>query len=64
MIYSRYSDHCVNTIVETSNILKDEIQVLWVAPPVGGGCVLFQATVLGEGYIILLCTEVTMYSIL
>ena len=64
MIYSRYSDHCVNTIVETSNILKDEIQVLWVAPPVGAGCVLFQATVLGEGYIILLCALVIMYRIL
>jgi len=50
-IHTQYSDHCVNTIVETSSILKDEIQVLWVAPPVGGGCVLFQATVLGEGNI-------------
>ena len=54
----------MNTIVETSDILKYEIQVLWVAPPVGAGCVLFQATVLGEGYIILLCALVIMYRIL
>jgi len=49
-IHTQYSDHCANTIVETSSVTKDEIQVLWVAPPAGHGCVQFRATVLEEGY--------------
>ena len=46
---SRFSDHCTNTITETSDVAKDEIQVLWVAPSTGHGCVQFKATVLEEG---------------
>ena len=46
----RFSDHCVNTVMETSTTLdKQEVQVLWTAPPSGSGCVVFQAAVMEEG---------------
>jgi len=48
-IHTQFSDHCTNTITETSDVAKDEIQVLWVAPLTGHGCVQFKATVLEEG---------------
>ena len=37
-------------VMETSSMNKDEVQLLWVAPPVGHGCVKFRATVLEEEY--------------
>ena len=43
---TRFSSHCVNTVIETSETEdKKEIQVLWVAPPHSYGCVQFRATV-------------------
>ena len=46
----RFSDHCVNTVLETSLTLdKQEVQVLWTAPPSGSGCVVFQAAVMERG---------------
>jgi len=48
-VLTRFSDHCTNTVTETSQILKDEIQVLWTAPPPGNGCVRFKAMVVEHG---------------
>ena len=44
-VLTRFSDHCTNTVTQTSAVAKSEIQVLWTAPPVGSGCVTFKATV-------------------
>ena len=44
-VLTRFSDHCTNTVTQTSSVAKSEIQVLWTAPPAGSGCVTFKATV-------------------
>lgn len=44
-VHTRFSDHCTNTVTETSNVKKEDVQVLWSAPPAGSGCVHFKATV-------------------
>eukprot|EP00095_Tigriopus_kingsejongensis_P009624 maker-scaffold94_size379870-snap-gene-0.14 protein:Tk09624 transcript:maker-scaffold94_size379870-snap-gene-0.14-mRNA-1 annotation:"hypothetical protein DAPPUDRAFT_321105" len=44
-VLTRFSDHCTNTVTQTSDVEKSEIQVLWTAPPAGSGCVTFKATV-------------------
>lgn len=44
-VHTRFSDHCTNTVTETSNVEKEHVQVLWTAPPAGSGCVHFRATV-------------------
>ena len=44
-VLTRFSDHCTNTVTQTSSVAKAEIQVLWTAPPAGSGCVTFKATV-------------------
>lgn len=36
---------CVNTISETDDIKKTEVQVMWVAPASGSGCVALSAMV-------------------
>ncbi|XP_076335320.1 spondin-1-like isoform X3 [Tachypleus tridentatus] len=43
---STFSEDCPNTIVQTSNIPKSEVQVMWQAPSSGSGCVVFKATVI------------------
>jgi len=48
-IHTRFSDHCTNTIMQTSDVEKEEIQVLWDAPASGHGCVQFKASVLEDG---------------
>ena len=46
----RFSDHCTNTVMETSQTLdKEEVQVLWTAPGPGSGCINFQAAVMEIG---------------
>ena len=45
----RFSAHCVNTVIESSVAEKGEIQVLWVAPPPGSGCVRIRAAVRQQG---------------
>jgi len=46
-IHTRFSDHCTNTVIETSSdVEKLEIQVMWKAPVTGAGCVTFKAAVL------------------
>jgi len=47
-VLTRFSDHCTNTITETTNLPKSEIQVLWTAPPAGSGCVVFKAMVVDQ----------------
>ena len=47
--FLRFSAHCVNTVIESSDEEKDEIQVLWVAPPPGSGCVRIRAAVRQHG---------------
>ncbi|XP_048525881.1 spondin-1 [Dendroctonus ponderosae] len=42
---TKFSDSCQNAVVETDHQPKAEIQFLWLAPPKGGGCVKFKATV-------------------
>ena len=44
-VLTRFSDHCTNTVTQTSSVAKSEIQVLWTAPPAGSGCVVFKATI-------------------
>ena len=44
-VLTRFSDHCTNTVTQTSSVAKSEIQVLWTAPPAGSGCVAFKAMV-------------------
>ncbi|XP_071042320.1 spondin-1 isoform X3 [Parasteatoda tepidariorum] len=41
----KYSEECPNAIVHASLIPKQDIQVMWRAPPAGTGCVVFKATV-------------------
>lgn len=46
-IHTRFSDHCTNTVIETSDTLdKSEVSVMWTAPGEGAGCVNFHAAVL------------------
>ncbi|XP_045480553.1 spondin-1-like isoform X2 [Harmonia axyridis] len=42
---SKFSIACENTITQTNSVSKDSIQVYWIAPPTGSGCVAFRATV-------------------
>ena len=39
----------MNTVIETSDVEKDEVEVGWVAPPAGSGCVGLRAAVLRLG---------------
>ena len=44
---TRFSSICVNTVIESSETEeKEEIQVLWVAPSPGFGCIKFTAAVI------------------
>lgn len=43
---TRFSEKCVNVVTQTSTLPKSEIQVLWVAPPTGSGCIAFRTTVI------------------
>jgi len=47
-VHTRFSDHCTNTVTETSTVEKEDVQVLWSAPGPGSGCVHFKATVVVE----------------
>lgn len=42
---SKFSEDCVNTISEADDLPKTEIQVMWVAPQTGSGCVALRAMV-------------------
>lgn len=42
---AEFNSDCVNMISQTDDIFKSEIQVMWVAPPPGSGCVALSAMV-------------------
>lgn len=43
---SKFSEQCVNTVMESDDFPKTEIQVMWVAPPRKGlGCISISAMV-------------------
>ncbi|XP_017772069.1 PREDICTED: spondin-1 isoform X2 [Nicrophorus vespilloides] len=41
----KFSEKCRNAVMQTNSLPKSEVQVLWVAPPSGSGCVAIRATV-------------------
>ncbi|XP_067001720.2 spondin-1 [Anabrus simplex] len=43
-----FDDRCVNTISEADDLPKTEVQVMWISPPKGSGCVVFKAMVLED----------------
>ncbi|XP_014102210.1 spondin-1 [Bactrocera oleae] len=42
---TKFSDRCVNTVQEADDLPKTEVQIMWVAPPTGSGCVSISAMV-------------------
>lgn len=42
---ARFNERCVNTVSESDDLPKSEVQVLWVAPSSGSGCVSLSAMV-------------------
>lgn len=42
---AEFNFDCVNTLQETNEHPKTEVQFMWVAPPAGSGCVSISATV-------------------
>lgn len=42
---AKFNEHCINTVSESDDLPKSEIQVLWVAPATGSGCVAISAMV-------------------
>lgn len=42
---AQFKEDCVNTVSEVDDFPKTEIQVMWVAPPKGSGCVALSAMV-------------------
>nr|XP_018916487.1 PREDICTED: spondin-1-like isoform X1 [Bemisia tabaci] len=45
---TKFSERCPNMVTQTSAVPKQEIQVLWKAPPSESGCVVFKATVIEQ----------------
>ncbi|XP_011630143.1 spondin-1-like [Pogonomyrmex barbatus] len=41
-----FNEDCINTVSETTDYPKSEIQVMWRAPQAGSGCVIFTAMIL------------------
>ncbi|XP_017837204.1 spondin-1 [Drosophila busckii] len=42
---TKFNDRCVNTVSEADDLPKTEVQVMWVAPDTGSGCVSLSAMV-------------------
>nr|XP_016929082.1 spondin-1 [Drosophila suzukii] len=42
---TQFNDRCVNTVSEADDLPKTEVQVMWVAPEAGSGCVSLSAMV-------------------
>lgn len=42
---AEFNFDCVNTLMETDESTKNEVQFMWVAPPAGSGCVALSAMV-------------------
>lgn len=47
---SHFNEDCVNTLSETSDVVKTEVFFMWKAPPPGSGCVTFRAMVLEDAF--------------
>lgn len=45
---AQFNEDCINTISESTDYSKSEIQVMWRAPASGSGCVVFTAMVLED----------------
>ncbi|KAI5744925.1 hypothetical protein M8J76_006685 [Diaphorina citri] len=45
---TEFDDDCTNTISEANATLKTQVQVMWLAPPTGNGCVRIKANVLAN----------------
>lgn len=43
---TKFSDKCPNLVTHTNTLAKSKIQVVWIAPAAGSGCVNFRATVI------------------
>ncbi|CAG5081026.1 Similar to SPON1: Spondin-1 (Gallus gallus), partial [Cotesia congregata] len=41
-----FDEDCINTVIESVDYPKSEVQVMWRSPPVGSGCVIFTAMVM------------------
>ncbi|XP_045520436.1 spondin-1 [Pieris brassicae] len=42
---TQFDEECTNSVVESDDLPKTEVQVMWKAPPAGSGCVLLKAMV-------------------
>ncbi|XP_039746457.1 spondin-1 isoform X1 [Pararge aegeria] len=42
---TKFDEECTNSVIESDDLPKTEVQVMWKAPPEGSGCVLFKAMV-------------------
>lgn len=42
---ARFTPECPNAIIQTNNLAKSNVEVLWTAPPSGNGCIAIKATV-------------------
>lgn len=42
---TKFNENCINTVSEADDLPKSEVQVMWVAPETGAGCVLLSAMV-------------------
>ncbi|XP_052738249.1 spondin-1 [Bicyclus anynana] len=42
---TKFDEECTNSVIESDDLPKTEVQVMWKAPPAGSGCVLFKAMV-------------------
>lgn len=41
-----FNEDCVNTVSETSDYPKSEVQIMWRSPAAGSGCVVFTAMIM------------------
>jgi spondin-1 len=42
---TKFSDECINTVVEADDLPKSEVQAMWVAPKTGSGCIALSAMI-------------------
>ncbi|XP_011160300.1 spondin-1 isoform X2 [Solenopsis invicta] len=43
---TKFAENCVNAVVETSMIQKENVSVVWTSPAEGSGCIFLRATVM------------------
>ncbi|XP_015109326.1 spondin-1 isoform X2 [Diachasma alloeum] len=42
---AQFSERCLNAVTESSMVLKESVNVAWISPPAGSGCILIRASV-------------------